>query len=165
MSISTLTKAALLAVVATSSPLITLPAFAVDEINVTNGATVPGPGLAVHGYDVVSYHSDGKPEVGDAQYSYVYENATYRFSSQEHMRQFKADPARYAPAYGGFCAYGVALGKKFDGDPNFWKIVDGQLYLNLNSQIQSEWSKDIKGNIQTANTNWTDIETVAVADL
>ena len=69
------------------------------------------------------------------------------------------------PAYGGFCAYGVALGKKFDGDPRYWRIIDGKLYLNLNGDIQAEWSKDIPANISKAQSNWTKIHATAAAKL
>ncbi|HSA82945.1 MAG TPA: YHS domain-containing (seleno)protein [Geminicoccaceae bacterium] len=141
------------------------PAFAVDEVNVSTGATVPGPGLAVHGHDVVAYFTDGAPTLGSAEFSAVYEDATYRFASQENLDTFEADPAKYVPAYGGFCAYGVAVGKKFDGDPRFWKVVDGRLYLNLNGDIQAKWSEDIPGNIVEAEANWAEIRTVAVEDL
>jgi len=69
------------------------------------------------------------------------------------------------PAFGGFCAYGVALGKKFDGDPNFWKIVNGRLYLNLDGDIQAEWAKDTAGNITKADGNWGRIRATAVDKL
>jgi YHS domain-containing protein len=87
----------------------------------------PGPGLAVHGHDVVAYFADGTPTAGSDEFAHVYDGATYRFASRANLDAFKADPAKYAPAYGGFCAYGVAVGKKFDGDPRFWKMVDGRL--------------------------------------
>ena len=141
------------------------PALAVDEVNVSTGATVPGPGLAVHGHDVVAYVTAGAPTLGSAEFSAVYEDATYRFASAENLAAFEADPAKYVPAYGGFCAYGVAVGKKFDGDPRFWKVVDGRLYLNLNRDIQAKWTEDIPGNIVEANANWAEIRTVAVGDL
>ena len=141
------------------------PALAVDEVNVSTGATIAGPGLAVHGHDVVVYFTDGAPTLGSAEFSAVYEDATYRFASEENLDAFEADPAKYVPAYGGFCAYGVAVGKKFDGDPRFWKVVDGRLYLNLNRDIQATWTEDIPGNIAGANANWAEIRTVAVGDL
>lgn len=141
------------------------PALAVDEVNVSKGATISGPGLAVHGHDVVAYFTDGAPTLGSDEFAHVYDNATYRFASQAHLDAFKADPARYAPAYGGFCAYGVAVGKKFDGDPRFWKVVDGRLYLNLNGDIQAKWLQDIPGNIADAEANWAEIRSVAVGDL
>ena len=141
------------------------PALAVDEVNVSTGATVPGPGLAVHGHDVVAFFTEGRPTLGSAEFSAVHDGATYRFASQEHLAAFEADPAKYTPVYGGFCAYGVAVGKKFDGDPRFWKIVDGRLYLNLNRDIQATWLEDVPGHIAEANTNWAEIRSVAVGDL
>ena len=145
-------------------PLAT-PAFAVDEVNVSTGATVAGPGLAVHGHDVVAYYTDAAPTLGSAEFSAVHDGATYRFASQANLDAFEADPAKYAPVYGGFCAYGVAVGKKFDGDPRFWKVVDGRLYLNLNRDIQAKWTEDIPGNIAEADANWAEIRSVAVGDL
>jgi YHS domain-containing protein len=141
------------------------PASAADEVNVSTGATLAGPGLAVHGHDVVAYFRGDGPVLGSDKYAYAYKGGAYRFANQANLDAFKAAPEKYVPAYGGFCAYGVALGKKFDGDPRFWKIVDGKLYLNLNGDIQSEWSKDIPANIGKAETNWANIHAVAAAKL
>lgn len=139
-------------------------AFAVDEQNVTRGATIAGPGLAAHGYDVVSFFS-GQPGLGDDKYEIAYNGATYRFASQANLDTFKAASAKYEPAYGGYCAYGAWEGKKFDGDPRFWKIVDGRLYFNLNGEVQTLWLKDIPGHIKAADVNWTKIRSVAVEKL
>jgi hypothetical protein len=141
-----------------------LAAHAADELNVSKGATLAGPGLAAHGYDVVSFFTDAKAEIGSDKYAVAHAGGTYRFVKQAHLDAFKADPGGCAPAYGGFCAYGVALGKKFDGDPRYWKIVDGKLYLNLNG-VQAEWSKDISGNLAKAETNWRRIVANPVAAL
>jgi YHS domain-containing protein len=119
----------------------------------------------VHGHDVVAYFTDGAPTPGTAEFAHVFGGATYRFASQANLDAFKADPAKYVPAYGGFCAYGVAVGKKFDGDPRFWEVVDGRLYLNLNRDIHAKWLEDVPGNIAEAEANWTEIRSVAVADL
>jgi YHS domain-containing protein len=140
-------------------------ARAADALNVSKGATLAGPGLAAHGYDVVTFFTDGKAEIGSDKYAVAHAGSTYRFVSQAHLDAFKADPGEYLPAYGGFCAYGVALGKKFDGDPRYWKIVDGKLYLNLNGDIQAEWSKDIPGNLAKSETNWRRIVATPVAAL
>jgi YHS domain-containing protein len=155
-----------------SLPLISALAFvpaapvrAADEVNVSRGATLAGPGLAAHGHDVVAYFSAGGPALGNDKFAIAHNGATYRFSNQANLDAFKANPAKYEPAYGGFCAYGVALGKKFDGDPRYWKIVDGKLYLNLNGDIQAEWSKDVPGNLAKAERNWTKIRDVAVSKL
>jgi hypothetical protein len=137
----------------------------VDEINITKGATLAGPGLAAHGYDVVAFFTDGKHSLGSDAHAVAHGGGTYRFASKANLDAFKKDPAKFKPAYGGFCAYGAALGKKFDGDPLYWKIVDGKLYFNLNGDIQAEWSKDIAGNIAKADTHWGQIHGVAVDKL
>ena len=129
-------------------------AIAGTEINVSSGLTAKGPGLAVHGYDVVAYFTEGRPTFGRAKHSTVYKDATYRFASDEHLDAFEDDPEKYLPQYGGYCAYGVAVGAKFDGDPHLWRIVDGRLYLNLNEDIQKIWEKKIPGYIKKADPNW-----------
>jgi len=138
-----------------------VPAFAGPEVNTATGAVLvagePAPGLAVHGFDVVAYFTEGKPAQGDANFAVVHDEATYRFASQANLDAFKADPAKYAPVYGGYCAYGVSVGAKFDGDPRYWKIVDGRLYLNLDAGIQQAWLKDVPGAIKKADANWPDL--------
>ena len=127
---------------------------AATETNISSGLTVNGPGLAVHGYDVVAYFTQGKASVDRAKYSTVHNVATYRFASKEHLTDFEKNPEKYAPQYGGYCAYGVAVGAKFDGNPHLWRIVGGRLYLNLNEKIQATWEKDISGNIKKAGRKW-----------
>ena len=133
-------------------------AFAVAEVNVAPGRTLEGPGVAVHGYDPVAYFTEQRPVQGSAEFSVVHDGATYRFSSAANLKAFEADPEKYVPAYGGYCAYGVSVGAKFDGDPRLWKIVDGKLYLNLNKDIQKTWEKDIPGNIEKAEEQWPEIK-------
>lgn len=112
-------------------------------------------GLGAKGYDVVAYFTDGKSVQGTVDFEAVYGGVTWRFASQEHLDSFKADPAKYAPQYGGFCAWGVAQGKLFDVDPvNGWKIVDGRLYMNFNDDILVLWAKDIPGNLAKSEANW-----------
>jgi len=145
-------------------PLITTP-LAASETNVSSGLTLQGPGLAVHGYDTVSFFTEGEPAIGLAEHSMVHAGATYRFANKANLAAFEKDPARYAPQYGGFCAYGVAVGAKFDGDPQHWRIVDGKLYLNLNSEIQATWAKDIAGNVSKADESWKKIASKSPAEL
>ena len=133
-------------------------AFAVAEINIAPGRTLAGPGVALHVYDPVAYFAEGKPVQDSAKFSKVHNNATYRFASAENRKTFEANPDKYVPAYVGFCAFGVSVGAKFDGDPRYWKIVDGQLYLNLNEDIQKTWLEDVPGNIEKANKAWKRIE-------
>ncbi|MEX0280031.1 MAG: YHS domain-containing (seleno)protein [Arenibacterium sp.] len=122
-------------------------------------------GLAMQGYDPVAYFTKGEPSKGSYKITSVYNDAMYRFESEEHKAAFDADPEAYLPAYGGYCAFGAAMGFKFDGDPNHWKIVDGELYLNLSQDIQERWNGDIPGFIQQADANWTDIVNKTPAEL
>jgi hypothetical protein len=140
-------------------------ARAADEVNAAPGLSAAGAPVALHGYDAVAYFTEGKPVVGSDSLVQIHEGAAYRFSSKVNLDAFKQSPGRYAPQYGGFCAYGVAVGKKFDGDPRLWKIADGKLYLNLNDEIYRTFLKDVDGNVRKANGNWTKIEHTAVKDL
>lgn len=128
------------------------------EVNIVEG-------YAVHGYDVVAYFKQGKPVAGDSRFTAQHEGVTYRFSSAEHRDAFTSDPASYAPQYGGYCAFGAAMGRKFDGDPNAWAIVDGKLYLNLNKNIQARWKENVPGFVKGANNNWPLIRSIADAQL
>ncbi|MCG8547754.1 MAG: hypothetical protein MJE12_26450 [Alphaproteobacteria bacterium] len=163
--IRTFALAFTMAFAAVSGLFFTSAAFAGNETNVSSGLTIKGKPLAVHGYDVVAYFTVGRPTVGNSKFSVVHKDATYRFASQANVDAFKADPDKFLPQYGGFCAYGVAVGGKFDGDPQLWRIVDGKLYLNLNQKIQNEWQSDIPGYIKKADRNWRSIATKAPAEL
>jgi YHS domain-containing protein len=122
-------------------------------------------GLAMQGYDPVAYFTQGEPTKGDYRISSVYNDATYRFANEEHKAAFEADPEAYLPQYGGYCAFGAAMGFKFDGDPEYWKIVDGELFLNLSKDIQVRWEEDIPGLVERADTNWTNIADKAPSEL
>ena len=141
------------------------PAHAADEVNLVPGLSIAGAPLALHGYDPVAYFTQGAPVRGSDSLVHVHEGAAYRFSSQAHLEAFAREPARYLPQYGGFCAYGVSVGKKFDGDPNLWKIEDGKLYLNLNEEIYETFLDDLDGNIRKADGQWPEIEHTAARDL
>jgi YHS domain-containing protein len=110
--------------------------------------------LAVGGYDPVSYFTEGRAVRGDAAHAFTYQGYEYRFTSAEHLAAFRANPARYQPAYGGYCAWAVSQGHTASGDPRYWRIVDGRLYLNYNAEIQTRWERDIPGFIRAANANW-----------
>lgn len=121
--------------------------------------------VAIQGYDPVAYFTDAQPTKGSAEYTATYKNAIYHFASAEHRDQFRADPAAYAPQYGGYCAFGVTMEKKFDTDPTAWKIVDGKLYLNLNKDVQTRWLTDVPGYIVSANDLWPEIKGVEAGEL
>lgn len=114
-------------------------------------------GLALRGYDPVAYFTTGAPTAGDFQITATHNGATYRFASEENKALFVADPEAYAPAYGGYCAFGTAMGFKFDGDPHLWRIVDNKLYLNLAPGIQKRWEADRANLIVSADDKWADI--------
>ena len=121
--------------------------------------------MAVNGYDLVSYHIAKRPVRGNGHFVSVHQGVTYLFSSEGNKDTFDRNPAKYVPAYGGYCAFGVSVGKKFVGDPEVWRIVDGKLYLNLDENIQDMWLKDVPGRIKSANANWSDIKDKAPSDL
>lgn len=106
------------------------------------------------GYDVVSYFEQGEAVAGSAQFTADYRGATWRFSSAEHRAQFQAEPERYAPAYGGYCAWAVSQGYLAKGDPEYWTVIDGRLYLNYSQSVQETWLQDTSGFITQADNNW-----------
>ena len=128
-------------------------------------SSVDNSTTGVNGYDLVSYHTNKRPIRGNGHYVSVHDGVTYTFASEENKGSFDSNPSKYLPAFGGYCAYGASVGKKFVGDPEVWRIVDGQLYLNLDVSIQSEWLKDVPGRIKTANTNWKTIKDKAPSAL
>ncbi|PYV90274.1 MAG: hypothetical protein DMG05_10945 [Acidobacteria bacterium] len=123
-------------------------AYAADPIN-KNSA-----GVALQGYDVVAYFTEGRAVVGKKELQHDWMGAKWQFSSAANRDLFAADPGKYAPQYGGYCAYGVSEGHKAPVDPRVWKIVNGRLYLNYNAEVGGEWRKDIPGHIARADRNW-----------
>jgi YHS domain-containing protein len=108
---------------------------------------------AVGGYDAVSFF-EGKPVKGSSEHQVPFKGAVYNFATAENAAKFKAKPTSYAPQYGGYCAWAAAQGKTAPGDPRYWKLVSGKLYLNYNSDVQKKWEKDIPGFIAKADANW-----------
>lgn len=109
---------------------------------------------AIQGYDPVAYFTDSKPVKGNPENVLEWEGANWYFSSQDNLDKFQDDPERYAPQYGGFCAYGVANGYKVKTEPEAWAIVEGKLYLNYDLKVQKQWNADREGLIRKANENW-----------
>ena len=138
-----------------NTPLLAGPQF-VDE-----------SGYAASGYDVVAYWSLKQNAVGAAQPVAIpgkksitaeFNGAKWAFSSKANKDEFLKNPSKYVPAYDGHCAYGVAQGAKVPANPNFWRIVDGKLYLNITKPVVGYWEKDIKGFIKTADKSWTSLQ-------
>jgi YHS domain-containing protein len=113
--------------------------------------------VAVGGYDPVAYFTDGRPVRGTTEYRITHQGYEYRFASAEHLAAFRANPSRYLPQYGGYCAWAVSNGYTAAGNPQNWRIVDGKLYLNYNDEIQTRWERDIPGHIRSANANWPSV--------
>lgn len=111
-------------------------------------------GVAVDGTDVVAYFTENRPVKGDPSISHNWNGSTWNFSSVENRDSFAQDPARYAPQFGGYCAYAVSEGYTASTTPEAWRIVDGKLYLNYSRRIQRRWERDIPGRIASANANW-----------
>lgn len=114
--------------------------------------------VAIRGYDPVAYFTDGKPVKGSQEFSTEWNGATWQFASAEHLETFKAGPEKYAPAYGGYCAWAVATKKqKAPTDPAAWSIVDGRLFLNYDKSIQKKWDADRPGFIKTGDQHWPEV--------
>ena len=109
---------------------------------------------AVSGYDSVAYFTESKPVKGDAKFTHAYAGAEWRFVSAENRDKFAANPEKYAPQYGGYCAWAVSEGNTASADPMRWKIVNDKLYLNYDADIQKKWEMSIPENIKKADKNW-----------
>lgn len=116
-------------------------------------------GVAVGGYDPVAYFTMNKAVEGSKEHTLSHNGAEWRFSSAENKALFMASPARYAPQYGGYCAYAVSYGGTAKGEPEVWRIVDDKLYLNFSKGVQKRWVKDIPGNIKKGDENWPNVLT------
>jgi len=112
----------------------TLPAHAAEAVYTSSFSN-----NAVSGYDTVSYFSAQGPVKGSSEFSTQWNGATWRFVTAENLEKFKANPTRYAPQYGGYCAWAVAQGSLAKGDPKQWHIDNNKLYLNINSDIKQKW--------------------------
>ena len=113
-------------------------------------------GPALGGYDTVAYFTDGAPREGDARFTHEWNGATWRFASADNRDRFKAEPERYAPQYGGYCAYAMSTDSFSPGDAKRWRIVDGKLYLNANIFAQTLWENNIPKRVVDADGHWPD---------
>lgn len=111
-------------------------------------------GTAIDGTDPVAYFTMGKPVKGSSDFAHDWNGATFHFATAENRDAFAANPEKYAPQYGGYCAWAVSQGYTASTDPEAWTIVDGKLYLNYNKSVQSTWEQDIPGNIAAGDGNW-----------
>ncbi|MDJ0922137.1 MAG: YHS domain-containing (seleno)protein [Henriciella sp.] len=153
MKLRTLIAAAL---VAAAPTVIAAPAAFADKDPIYTGRF---NNVAVQGHDAVAYFTVGEPVKGSKDFTSDYQGAQFRFSSAENKAAFDADPAKYAPQYGGYCAWAVSQGYTAKGDADHWAVVDGKLYLNYNRSIQNKWNEDRSGFITSADQNWPTVLT------
>ena len=111
-------------------------------------------GVAINGYDPVAYFTESKPVKGDPAITSDWEGATLQFASAENKAMFDGDPEKYAPKYGGYCAYAVSKGATAPTDPEAWTVHEGRLYLNFSVDVRGLWRQDIPGNVAKADANW-----------
>lgn len=131
-----------------AAALIASPAFAAKpSVYATNG-------IAINGFDPVAYFTKGMPVEGDVSFASDWEGAKMIFASAENKAMFDADPEKYAPKYGGYCAYAVSKGATAPTDPNAWTVHEDRLYLNFSVDVRSIWQQDIPGNVARADANW-----------
>lgn len=129
--------------------------FAAPPINTLKGGLLGGRSdTAILGYDTVAYFTDGKPTKGQDALAYEWMGAKWKFASQAHLDMFKASPEKYAPQYGGYCAYGVSQDNLVSIEADKFKILDGKLYLNYDADVQTKWLKDPAGFIKLADTKF-----------
>lgn len=147
------------------SPIICLPmlllffnnAFAAEPINTLEKSglfSYKPSGIAIRGTDTVAYFTEGKAVAGSDAFTTEWQGATWKFASQEHLDLFAANPEKYAPQYGGYCAYGVTKNSLVKIEPENWTIIDDKLYLNYSDSVQKTWEKNIPAYINDANTKF-----------
>jgi len=144
----------------------TLATLFVSNVNAENvSVNTDKNSVTLAGHDAVAYFTENAPVKGSEKYTAVYQDAIYRFSSAKNRDTFNANPSKYAPQYGGFCAFGAKLGQKFEVDGKAFEVLNGKLYVNKNAKVYDLWSSDKVSNISIANKKWEIIKGVPAADL
>ena len=115
-------------------------------------------GIAIRGYDPVAYFTESKPVEGTSQFSYTWQGTRWHFKNQANLDLFKASPEKYAPQFGGYCAYGASENHKAPTDAAAFTIIDNKLYLNYNLKVKEIWMKDTKGRIEKADRYWVTLK-------
>jgi len=156
---------ALASLVLTATLAIAPSAFAADEYNVSNGITLTGKPLGMHGFDPVSVIDTDSPEIGNAVFTAAHDGVDYYFATKAAQQLFEEEPATFLPQFGGFCAYGVYAGKKLDGDVRFADVVDGKLYLFVNAAAFEKYLANRDEVLRVAYDKWPGIRTTTISDL
>jgi len=148
-----------LSVTAVTAGLLNTLAPSITEASTNSIYTGLNDNIAVSGYDTVAYFTQGEPVLGDKAFSTEYNGAEWHFSSQANLDLFNTDPEKYAPQFGGHCAYGMALGSRAQGDPKKWTIVEGKLYLNYTQTTRMRWISRQAEYIPRGDSNWARLST------
>jgi hypothetical protein len=137
-------------------PLLVIPLIIAAAVAAEPKVNTTVDNVAINGYDTVAYFTEGKATKGSAELEAVWQDARWRFSNEEHRRLFEADPSRYAPQFGGWCASGVAAGEYYEVDAEAWAIVDNKLYLNYSRKARDKWLEDHPEKIAKAERIWAE---------
>ncbi len=130
-------------------------ALAAPPINTLKGGVFGGQGdVAILGHDPVAYFTDGRPVKGQDEFVTEWMGAKWKFATATHRDLFKSSPERYAPQYGGYCAYGVSQDNLVGIEPDKFRVIDGKLYLNYNASVQATWLKDPAAYIKLADAKF-----------
>lgn len=124
------------------------------QFAIAGDVNLNGDGVAIKGYDPVAYFTRSAAVKGSNEFRSEHDGAVYLFSSAQNLATFRANPAKYTPVYGGYCAYGVANGYKVQIDPQAFTVSDGKLYLNYSKPVRGQWLKDVPGYVSKADMNW-----------
>jgi hypothetical protein len=131
-----------------------MPLVSALVVTLSLAAGRPLVNLALRGYDTVAYFVDARAVKGDERFSTVWRGATWRFATADHRDRFVSDPEKYAPQFGGYCAWAIGHGYVAEGDPEAWTIVDGRLYLNFSPRLRDLWTDNVRAHIRQAEANW-----------
>ncbi|NIJ52940.1 YHS domain-containing (seleno)protein [Dyadobacter arcticus] len=132
--------------------------FTVAGVFAQKSEVYQSDGIAIKGYDAVAFHTESKAVKGSEKFAYRWKDANWLFKNQANQDRFKETPEKYAPQYGGYCAYGTADGHKAPTETDTWTVKDNKLYFNYNKKVQEMWSKNIPGYIEKADKNWLEIK-------
>lgn len=158
-------KRALSALVIVLAATTAVTASAADEYNVATGLTAASAPLGFHGVDPVAFVELGNRVEGSAKHTAVHDGVAYYFASSESKEKFERNPTAFLPQNGGFCTFGVSVGKKFDGDPQYADVRNGKLYVFLNEEIFRMYQKDPAGVIDKAAASWQKIRSTKATKL
>jgi YHS domain-containing protein len=151
-------RRALLGAILVSTLSFAVPGAIAFDPKSTAPINVDAAGVALRGHDPVAYFTVGKPTLGAQAFQSKFDGATYQFSSADNKAAFDKEPAKFAPQYGGFCAFAAAKNAKFDADPAVFKVVENKLYMNFNPDVSVKWNADVPGHIKSADANWAGLK-------